>query len=47
MNAAAALVAAGKANSFNDGAAMAQESVDSGRARQKLERLAALSQTLS
>ena len=46
MNAAAALVAAGKANSFNDGAAMAQESIDSGKARQKLEQLAALSQSL-
>ena len=46
MNAAAALVAAGKANSFNDGAAMAQESLDSGRARQKLEQLAVLSQSL-
>lgn len=46
MNAAAALVAAGRSNSFNDGAAMAQESVDSGRARRKLEQLAALSQSL-
>jgi anthranilate phosphoribosyltransferase len=46
MNAAAALVAAGKANSFNDGAAMAQESIDSGRAARKLGQLAVLSQSL-
>ncbi|MSQ07918.1 MAG: anthranilate phosphoribosyltransferase [Dehalococcoidia bacterium] len=45
MNAAAALVAAGRANSFNDGAEMAQESIDSGKARQKLEQLTALSQS--
>ncbi len=47
MNAAAALVAGGKANSFNDGAAMALDSIDSGKARARLEQLAALSQSLS
>src|SRR3954470_6022791 len=36
MNAAAALVAAAKAEHFKDGAAMASESIDSGRAAEKL-----------
>ncbi len=47
MNAGAALVAAGRANSFNDGAEMALISIDSGKARERLARLVSLSQTLS
>ncbi len=39
MNAGAALVAAGKAVSFEDGAGLAAESIDSGEARRRLERL--------
>jgi anthranilate phosphoribosyltransferase len=37
VNAAAALVAAGRATVFRDGAALAAESIDSGRAKEKLE----------
>ena len=43
MNAAAALLAAGKADSFQDGAALAMESIDSGAARERLERLVTVS----
>ena len=39
MNAAAALVAAGKAEHLKDGAAVAGESIDSGRAAEKLDAL--------
>ncbi len=44
-NAAAALVAAGRATDFLDGVRLAQESIDSGAARGKLEGLAAFSQS--
>jgi anthranilate phosphoribosyltransferase len=37
VNAAAALVAAGRAAGFREGAALAAESIDSGRAKEKLE----------
>lgn len=37
VNAAAALVAAGRASKFREGASLAAESIDSGRAREKLE----------
>jgi anthranilate phosphoribosyltransferase len=40
VNAAAALVAAGRAADFREGAALAARSIDSGAARQRLERLA-------
>ncbi|MGC2707408.1 MAG: hypothetical protein WA361_23050, partial [Candidatus Acidiferrales bacterium] len=43
-NAAAALVAAGRATDFLDGVRLAQESIDSGAAREKLDALAAFSQ---
>lgn len=43
-NSAAALVAAGRAADFLDGVRLAQESIDSGAAREKLEALAAFSQ---
>jgi anthranilate phosphoribosyltransferase len=43
-NAAAALVAAGRATDFLDGVRLAQESIDSGAARAKLDALAAFSQ---
>jgi anthranilate phosphoribosyltransferase len=36
-NAAAALVAAGRARDFRDGASLAVESIESGRAKEKLE----------
>jgi anthranilate phosphoribosyltransferase len=39
LNAAAALMAAGRAESFEDGLRLAAESIDSGAARDKLERL--------
>jgi anthranilate phosphoribosyltransferase len=42
MNAALALVAAGKASGFREGAALAAESVDSGSAQQKLDQLRAV-----
>ncbi|MGA8675113.1 MAG: anthranilate phosphoribosyltransferase [Candidatus Acidiferrales bacterium] len=44
-NSAAALVAAGHATDFRDGVRLAQESIDSGAAREKLEALAAFSQS--
>ena len=43
-NAAAALVAAGRATDFLDGVRLARESIDSGAARGKLDALAAFSQ---
>ena len=46
INAAAALVAAGKASSFQDASAMAHDSIRSGAAKRKLEMLAELSQKL-
>jgi len=39
LNAAAALIAAGKAESFDDGVKLARESIDSGKAMEKLEAL--------
>jgi anthranilate phosphoribosyltransferase len=39
LNAAAAFVAAGRAGDFKDGIRTAEESIDSGRAREKLKRL--------
>jgi anthranilate phosphoribosyltransferase len=47
MNAAAALVVGGRAQSLKDGVAVAGESVDSGAARGKLDGLVALSQELA
>jgi anthranilate phosphoribosyltransferase len=44
-NSAAALVAAGRATDFLDGVRLAQESIDSGAARTKLEALVAFSQS--
>ncbi len=44
VNASAALVAAGKATSFLHGVELAAESIDSGRARQKVELMARFSQ---
>ncbi|MCI0439439.1 MAG: anthranilate phosphoribosyltransferase, partial [Chloroflexi bacterium] len=46
MNAAAALLAADRVASLKDGVALAAESIDSGRARQKLDALVKLSQSL-
>ena len=46
MNAAAALLAADKVDSLQDGVSMAAESIDSGAANQSLEKLAAISQEL-
>jgi anthranilate phosphoribosyltransferase len=43
LNGSAVLVAAGRADSFIDGIAMCEESIDSGRAFQKLEHLVAMS----
>ena len=43
-NAAAALVAAGRAADFLDGVRLAAQSIDSGAAREKLEALVAFSQ---
>ena len=43
-NAAAALVAAGRATDFLDGVRIAKESIDSGAARERLEALVAFSQ---
>ncbi len=45
LNAAAALVVADRVQSLEDGVKMARESIDSGAARQKLEALAALTQS--
>lgn len=39
LNAAAAIVAAGKADNFKDGIKLAEKSIDSGRALEKLEKL--------
>ena len=47
INAAAALFAAGKAVSFQDACQLAQDSIKSGAAKGKLEKLAELSQELS
>jgi anthranilate phosphoribosyltransferase len=44
-NAAAALVAAGRAHDFLDGARLAAKSIDSGAARERLDALVAFSQT--
>jgi anthranilate phosphoribosyltransferase len=44
LNAAAALVVAGKAGGLTEGVAMAAESIDSGAAKAKIEALAAASQ---
>ena len=46
MNAGAALLAADKVATLKEGVAMAEESIDSGRARQKLDALVELSQRL-
>ncbi len=46
MNAAAALLAAGKAADLAEGVALARDSIDSGRAAEALERLVAVSQRL-
>ena len=47
MNAAAALVAGGRARDLKDGVAQAAQSVDGGEARRKLDALVALSRTLA
>src|SRR5881394_4083354 len=47
VNASAALVAGGRAKDFKEGAELAARSIDAGAARQKLERLVALSQELA
>ena len=47
MNAAAALVAGLRAHDLKEGVALAAQSIDSGEARARLERLAALSQRLA
>jgi anthranilate phosphoribosyltransferase len=47
MNAAAAIVAANQASDLNEGARIAQEAIDSGRALEKLDALVRLSQSLS
>jgi anthranilate phosphoribosyltransferase len=47
INAAAALMASGKANSFQDASGMAQDSIKSGAAKRKLEQLAELSKSLT
>lgn len=47
INAAAALLAAGKSHSFNDAAIMAKDSIESGAAAQKLSELVSSTQTLS
>ena len=46
LNAAPAIVAGGKANTVAEGLAKAKESIDSGRAKEKLKQLIATSQTL-
>ncbi len=46
MNAAAALVAGGKARDFKDGVGLAAQAIDSGAARRTLEALIALSRRL-
>ena len=47
MNAAAALIAGGKARDFKDGAAVAARSIDDGAARAKLDALVTLSRQLA
>ena len=47
MNAAAALVAGARASELKEGVALAAESIDSGAARERLERLVAYSQKLA
>jgi len=47
MNAAAALVAGGRARDLKEGVALAGQSVDGGEARRKLDALVALSRTLA
>ncbi len=47
MNAAAVLVTANRASDLKEGASMAEEAIDSGRARGKLDGLVKLSQSLS
>ena len=47
LNAAATLVVAGKADDLLSGVSMAQEAINSGAAREKLEAFAALTQELS
>ena len=47
LNAAAAIVAGGKATDFKEGMAMAARSIDSGAAKQKLEKLVEMTQTPS
>jgi anthranilate phosphoribosyltransferase len=47
MNAAAALVAGNRASNLNEGARLAEEAIDSGRALEKLDALVRLSQSLS
>jgi anthranilate phosphoribosyltransferase len=47
MNAAAAIVAGNRASDLKEGARIAQESIDSGRALEKLDALVKLSQSLS
>jgi anthranilate phosphoribosyltransferase len=47
MNASAALVAGGRAKELKEGVALAAQSIDSGAARERLERLVAYSQKLA
>jgi anthranilate phosphoribosyltransferase len=47
MNAAAALVAGGRARDLKDGVALAAQSIDGGAARRTLQGLVALSQRLA
>ena len=47
VNTSAALVAAGRAEGFREGVAMAAEAIDSGRARQKVESLATFTRKCS
>jgi anthranilate phosphoribosyltransferase len=47
LNAAAALVVAGKAKDLKDGAALAAKSIDSGEAEGRLDRLIAVSNAVS
>jgi anthranilate phosphoribosyltransferase len=46
MNAAAALLAGNRASDLKEGAHLAEEAIDSGQAREKLEGLVRLSQNL-
>tara|TARA_B100000519_G_scaffold16594_1_gene12225 strand:+ start:13227 stop:14273 length:1047 start_codon:yes stop_codon:yes gene_type:complete len=47
MNSAAGIIAAGKANAFQEAAEIAKDSIDSGNANKKLEELVKISQELS